>query len=102
MRIFYLVPRTLVDRELPLTIQPAPTKIARVFIGREEILSPYMRDRLMTALSSGNSHTLDRFGRFLAPFMQQVHVTAAPTVAGYLAAKSEQATNEFYNPSCVK
>jgi len=102
MRVFYLVPQTLVNRELPLAIQPAPAKIARVFVGREEILSPYMRDRLTTALSTGNTPTLDRFGRFLAPFMQQVKVAASPSVAGYLAAKTEQARNEFYNPACVK
>ncbi len=102
MRVFYLVPRTLVDRELPLAIQPAPAKIARVFVGREEILSPYMRDRLTMALSRGNTRSLDELGRFLAPFMEQVKVTAAPSVTGYLAAKTEQARNEFYNPSCVK
>ena len=102
MRVFYLVPRTLVDRELPLSIQPAAAKIARVFVGREEILSPYMRDRLMTAVASGNTETLDRFGRFLAPFLQQVKVTAAPSVAGYLTAKSEQAKQEFYSPACVR
>jgi len=102
MRVFYLVPRSLLDRELPLSIQPAPATIARVFVGREEILSPYMRDRLQTALSSGNTHTLDQFGRFLAPFMQQVKVNSAPSVADYLAAKSKQAENEFYNPTCVR
>jgi len=102
MRVFYLVPRSLVDRELPLSIQPAPAKIARVFVGREEILSPYMRDRLQTALSTGNTQTLDQFGRFLAPFMQQAKATAAPPVAGYLAAKSELAQQEFYSPSCVR
>ena len=102
MRVFYLAPRSLADRELPLSIQPAPAKIARVFVGREEILSSYMRDRLQTALSTGNTQTLDQFGRFLAPFMQQAKTTAAPSVAGYLAAKSEQAKQEFYDPSCVK
>jgi hypothetical protein len=56
----------------------------------------------MTALAAGNTQTLDQFGRFLAPFMQQVKGNAAPSVAGYLAAKSEQAKQEFYNPSCVK
>jgi hypothetical protein len=102
MRVFYLVPRSLVDRELPLSIQPAPAKIGRVFVGREEILTPYMRDRLQTALSTGNTQTLDQFGRFLAPFMRQVKATAAPSVNSYLAAKSEQAQQEFYSPSCVK
>ena len=56
----------------------------------------------MTALAAGNTQTLDRFGRFLAPFMQQVKATAAPSVAGYLAAKTKQAEGEFYNPKCVK
>jgi len=102
MRVFYLVPRALVNRELPLSIQPAPAGIARVFVGREEILSPYLRDRLMTALSTGNTATLDGFGRFLAPFMRQVKVNADPSVAGYIAAKTEQARQEFYNPSCAK
>jgi hypothetical protein len=102
MRVFYLVPRTLVDRELPLSVQPAPARIARVFVGREEILSPYMRAHLIMALTRGNLHSLDEFGRFLAPFMQQVKANAAPSVAGYLAAKAEQAKEEFYNPSCVK
>jgi hypothetical protein len=102
MRVFYLAPRNLVDRELPLSIQPAPAKVARVFVGREEILSPYQRDRLQTALSAGNTQTLDQFGRFLAPFMQLAKATAAPSVAGYLAAKAEQAKQEFYSPSCVR
>jgi len=102
MRIFYLVPRALVDRELPVRIQPAPAKMARVFVGREEILSPYMRVRLTNALSQGNTQTLDGFGRFLAPFMQQVRANSAPPVADYLAAKAKQAENEFYQPTCVR
>jgi hypothetical protein len=102
MRIFYLVPRKMVDRELPLTVQPAPAAIQRVFVGRVELLSPTMRDRLRTALAEGNTQALDRFGRFLAPFMQQVKVNAAPSVANYLAAKSDQAKQEFYTPSCVR
>ncbi|HUB82963.1 MAG TPA: hypothetical protein VMB03_29390 [Bryobacteraceae bacterium] len=102
MRIFYLVPRSLVDRELPLRIQPAPAKIARVFVGREEILSPYLRERLTAALSQSNTRTLDGFGRFLAPFLKQVKVDATPSVAAYLAEKSKQAANQFYNPTCVR
>jgi len=102
MRVFYLVPRQVVDRELPLTIRPAPAEIARVFVGRVELLSPAMRDRLVTALAAGNTAVLDGFGRFLAPFIQQVKATAAPAAARYLAAKANQAKAEFYNPSCVR
>ncbi|HEX3748213.1 MAG TPA: hypothetical protein VHW09_29995 [Bryobacteraceae bacterium] len=102
MRVFYLLPRALVDRELPLAIQPAPHAIARVFMGREEVLSPFMRQHLMTALSGGDPHSLDDFGRFLVPFMRQVNVAAAPSVNGYLAAREKQAKNEFYSPTCVR
>jgi hypothetical protein len=102
MRVFYLVPRRMVDRELPLTIQPAPASTARVFVGRVELLAPFQRERLVTALEAGDTKTLDRFGRFLAPFMKQVKANAAPAVAKYLAAKSDEAQHEFYAPSCVR
>ena len=102
MRVFYLVPQALVNRELPLSIQPAPAKTARVFVGREELLSAYMRQRLAAALSAGDAKTLDLFGRFLVPFLPQVNAKAAPAVATYLSAKSQQAEREFYNPSCVR
>jgi hypothetical protein len=102
MRVFYLVPRQMVDRELPLTIAPAPAATERVFVGRVELLSPYMRDKLATALADGNIPALEGFGRFLVPFMQQVKVNAAPSVTGYMAAKAAQAQREFYSPSCVR
>jgi len=102
MRVFYLVPRKLVDRELPLTIAPAPKSIERVFVGRVEMMSPTMRDRLATAMADGNVPVLEQFGRFLMPFMDQVHVQAAPAVADYLDALVKQANREFLSPSCVK
>ena len=102
MRVFYLLPQTFVDSQLLLSIQPAPAKIARVFVGREEVLSPYMRDRLQTALDAGDTHTLDQFGRFLVPFMHEVKPSGTPFVTNYLAAKADQARQEFYNPTCVK
>ena len=103
MRVFYLVPRSLVDAQLPLTIKPAPARIDRVFVGRVELLSPYQRDRLVTALSAGDLKTLDRFGRFLAPFMKQVEARNDPAVAPYLAAKVHDARRESWRPAaCAK
>ena len=102
MRVFYLVPREVVDRELPLTVAPAPKVIDRVFVGRVELLSPYLRDRLATALAAGDIPALDGFGRFLAPFMRQVNVNAAPAVASFLDAKAKFAEQEFLHPSCVQ
>lgn len=36
-RIFYLVPRAMVDGVLPLEIDPQPLDITRVFVGRMEL-----------------------------------------------------------------
>jgi len=102
MRVFYLVPRPLVDRELPLTIKPSPADIRRVFVGRVELLSPYRRDQLAAALTSGDTTVLDRFGRFLLPFMEQVAAKPSDLVAPYLAAKANDARREFFSPSCVR
>ena len=60
-----------------------------------------LRERLVAAIEAGDTQALDRFGRFLAPFMQQVKANASPVVAKYLAARSEAAQREFYSPSCV-
>jgi hypothetical protein len=72
VRVFYLLPQAAVDSVLPLKITPAPAKIARVFVGRVEVLSPQMRQALQTALAAGDTETLSKCGRFLDPFMARV------------------------------
>jgi hypothetical protein len=69
MRVFYLLPQVAVDSVLPLKITPAPASIARVFVGRVELLSPQMRQALQTALAAGDTETLAKCGRFLEPFL---------------------------------
>lgn len=101
LRVFYLVPRDFVDAVLPLTIKPSPVALQRVFVGRVELLSPVMRKDLETALTAGDTKTLDKFGRFLEPFMKQVNASHAPSVGNYLQAKAIDAQREFYAPSCV-
>jgi hypothetical protein len=72
LRVFYLLPQTAVDTVLPLKIAPAPAGIARVFVGRVEVLSPQMRQALRTALAAGDTETLAKCGRFLDPFMARI------------------------------
>jgi hypothetical protein len=72
LRVFYLLPQTAVDSVLPLKIAPAPAGIARVFVGRVEVLSPQMRQALQTALAAGDTETLAKCGRFLDPFMARI------------------------------
>jgi hypothetical protein len=38
LRVFYLVPRALTDAVLPLTIDPAPSALVRVLVGRADVL----------------------------------------------------------------
>lgn len=65
MRLFYVVPRSMVDEALPLTIQPEPSNLTRVFVGRIEMLSPWGDRTLRTALAQADVPALMRFGRFL-------------------------------------
>lgn len=40
LRLFYMVPQSLTDRVLPLTVEPQPDEMVRVLVGRMELLPP--------------------------------------------------------------
>jgi hypothetical protein len=69
-RLLYIVPRPFVDNVLPLDIHPAPANIARVFVGRMEIVTPATERAVETAFATGDHATLATYGRFLAPILQ--------------------------------
>jgi hypothetical protein len=71
-RVFYIMPRQEVDSVLPLSIAPAPDKIARVFVGRVEVLSHSTRETIAAGISHSDIAALAKFGRFLAPFVNQM------------------------------
>jgi hypothetical protein len=102
-RIFYIAPRPLVDSVLPLTIKPVPTEIKRVFVGRVEVLSPFTREMLTTALSSGDIAVLEKFGRFLQPFSAQIHgVVTSRRASALLSTKYSEIQRQFDSPACVR
>jgi hypothetical protein len=72
MRIFYVMPRKAVDAVLPIQIKPAPAAIERVFVGRVEMLSPAMQETLETAMATGDTRTLARYGRFAGTFCNRI------------------------------
>jgi hypothetical protein len=74
-RVFYIVPRATVDSLLPITIQPAPQNLQRVFVGRVEVLSPGTRQAIEHAVRSGDGETLTALGRYLQPFVAQMQRT---------------------------
>jgi hypothetical protein len=91
MRLFYIVPRATVDSLLPLEVRPAAATTARVFVGRVEVLSPVMRETIVSALSTGDVPALRRYGRFLDVFMGMINrkgaVVQSPAAARFLRSR---------------
>jgi len=77
-RIFYIVPRPIVDATLPLDIRPQPADITRVFVARTELVTAQALDEVKRALLSGDAETLDAYGRFLDPIARRLAATASP------------------------
>lgn len=69
-RVIYIVPRSFLDNVLPLTIDPSPGQIVRVFVGRLEIVTPATGIAVKAALAHKDKATLDKYGRFLEPILQ--------------------------------
>jgi hypothetical protein len=72
VRLFYLAPRDTVDAVLPLSINPAPASIARVFVGRVELITPEMEAEVSRAIRANDVPVLMRYGRFLEPIANRV------------------------------
>jgi len=66
-RLIYVIPKSAVDVILPLQISPAPTSVARVFVGRLEIFTPAALNDVERAIRSNNLAALSKVGRFLEP-----------------------------------
>ncbi|HET9220472.1 MAG TPA: hypothetical protein VFR18_26070 [Terriglobia bacterium] len=71
-RIFYIVPETMVDAMLPLTIEPRPVKVARVFVGRVEVFTPETIAAVERAVYANDTSVLANYGRFLGPILERV------------------------------
>ncbi len=51
-RLFYLVPRAMVDAVLPLQIEPQPLDVTRVFVGRIELSAPEVQTATASSAST--------------------------------------------------
>jgi hypothetical protein len=83
-RLFYMVPRASVDAILPLDIEPRPTEVVRVFVGRLEIVTPEIQTEVERALRLNDLPTLRKHGRFLEPI--------AKSLEGRFSSASDRAT----------
>ena len=79
-RIFYVLPRPLVDRALPLTVTPAPAEIVRVLVGRLELILPDDEARAGAELdrlsdvptADALREARERLGRFGEPILRRL------------------------------
>ena len=71
-RLIYILPSRAVDAILPLEVEPAPVQIARVFVGRIELVTPETTRSVEEALIKRDTSTLDRYGRFLDPILKRI------------------------------
>jgi len=77
LRVLYILPRAWTDRTLPMDLKPAPRELARVMVGRAEILSPQIEQSLTmdlekarqgdSAAAADARNTLHSLGRFAGP-----------------------------------
>jgi hypothetical protein len=102
MRVIYLMPRATVDKVLPLKISPAPKEVQRVFVGRAEVLSPWTDHTIRTAMETGDTKTLDKFGRFLSPFLTQIRAKGALTESPVASKYVQQVSAKLGSAPCVQ
>lgn len=71
-RLIYLVPRAAVDTILPLQVEPAPSQIERVFVGRIELVTPQTRRTVEDAVKAGDWQVVARYRRFFTPIAGRI------------------------------
>jgi hypothetical protein len=73
VRLLYVLPRAEVDATLPLTMTPAPQSLARVFVGRLEILTDIEEGRILTAvLQDRENFNVNALGRFSEAILRRI------------------------------
>jgi hypothetical protein len=72
-RLIYIMPAASLDGILPLQVEPAPPRSARVFVGRIELVTPEITRSVEDAVTNGDWPAVDRYRRFLEPILRRVH-----------------------------
>ena len=78
-RVLYIAPLRAVEAVLPLQFTPRPADVARVFVGRIELMTQRTAAAVKSGLLSNDQSALAKYGRFLEPFMDRVFAESSPT-----------------------
>lgn len=76
-RVFYILPASSMESILPLQVEPRPDRVARVFVGRVELLTPQVKSIVTAAIAKNDAGTLEKYGRFLQPMVRQLGANLA-------------------------
>jgi hypothetical protein len=71
-RLFYVVPEKMIDAILPLEIDPRPAQVARVFVGRVELVTPRVIHEVREAIARKDSKILKKYERFLQEITNRI------------------------------
>jgi hypothetical protein len=87
LRVLSITPRRLVDATIPITIEPKPTQMERVMVGRLEVLTPGTEKSIAEAvagLGASNAKSralaearLDALGRLREPVLRRIMAMTA-------------------------
>lgn len=71
-RLFYIVPQSTIDAVLPLSVNPRPAGITRVFVGRVELLTPATLADVSDAIARNDPKAAVKYGRFLPTIVERL------------------------------
>jgi hypothetical protein len=74
-RVLYLVPKPAVEAMLPLQISPAPDAVARVFVGRMDVITADHLADVRRAIARNDRAALARNGRLLSVIGERILAT---------------------------
>jgi hypothetical protein len=77
-RLFYIAPQPSVEAVLPLQFAPRPADVARVFVGRIELMTPRTIADVKSGLLANHEATLAKYGRFMEPFADRMMAESSP------------------------
>ena len=97
-RLFYIVPRPAIEAILPLEIDPMPAAVARVFVGRMELVTPATKKEVKDALLSNHLVTLGSYGRFLQAIGRRIVTESVPGERALLERRLQDASSDRVTP----
>lgn len=95
-RLFYIAPKNFVDSILPLQVNPIPTEVVRVFVGRVELITPRTMQDVNEAIVRNDRSVFAKYGRFLEPITSRIAAATAPAQRATFDERLRAAYKSYY------